>query len=424
MKRALLLPLLYLAIAPQAVAENPIAMDEAVTDTLMTPLYLAPRLPLKAVKSNSLYHRLRDDIDCASLPGTTFMIIRSALGVPMTTHHRSLQPGTTEHNTVFEDYGRFAPGLLLYGMKACGVESATPWSEMLTAHAISGVITVGATYLLKNTIHEVRPHRTDSKSFSSGHSAIAFMMATMLDKEYGNLSPFFKYGGYAVATGVSYSLYRRKIHWTHDVIGGAAIGYLSTQLGYALKNQLFHRPYEEKRRFPYLYAVNALRVSVNSGMVSTYHTHTFRNNDLYSLGTGYNLSLEVRKEMGTLVGLGGELSYKTLPYRINGQVQESTLKGLYGSLKPVLILPLDRRFSMELTGRVGINRYFKSHPDALHTLGSTTACHYGAGLSLKWHPDYHKSYGIVVDYTNEGPYTEGASRFRTLGIGAGISLTF
>lgn len=423
MKRTLLLSFFFLSGIRGAVAGTQASLQEMV-DTLPLTFRLGANLPLKAVPSNSLYHRLRDDVDCASLPGTAFMVVRSALAIPMTSHHLSLLPGAEEHYTVFEDYGRLAPGALLYGMKICGVESASPWGEMLTAHALSGAITIGATYLLKNTLNEVRPHRTNRESFSSGHSAIAFMMATMLDKEYGALSPVFKYGGYAVATGVSYSLYRRKMHWTNDVIGGAAIGYLSTQLGYALKNQLFGRPYEERRRFPYVYAVDALRVSVNTGMVCTYGTQTFRDNDLYSLGTGYNLAVEVRKEWGTRVGLGGEVSYKTLPYRINGEVQENTLKGLYGTLKPCVIFPFDRHVSMELSGRLGVNRFYKSSVDDGHAIGGTTACHYGGGIALKWAPDFRKSYGIVIDYTNEGSYTEGSSRFHTLSIGAGISLTF
>jgi membrane-associated phospholipid phosphatase len=420
MKRSLFLSLLGFLLTTAAAAE------ETVTDSVphLPATWMGWNLPLKAVESSTLGRRLRDDITCTPLREVTFMVVRSALSVPMTTHHQTLLPGATEHYTAFEDYGRFAPAALLYGMKLGGVESASPWGEMLTAHALSGAFTVGLTYLLKSTVNEVRPHRTDRESFTSGHSAIAFMTATMLDKEYGDLSPFLKYGGYVVATGVSYSLYHRKMHWTNDVIGGAAIGYLSTQLGYALKNQLFGKPYEQRRKLLNIYVENALRVSVNTGMVCTYGTRTFSNNDLIRLGTGYNLSLEVRKEMGTRIGLGGEVSYKTLPYRINGEIQSETMKGLYGTLKPCVIFPLGHRFSMELTGRLGVNHYYESHPDDAHTLGGRTAGHYGAGVAFKWVQDFRKSYGIVVDYTNEGSYTEGASRFHTLGIGAGISLVF
>ncbi len=417
MRRLLLLPLLCLFTTVDAAAEP------EVIDSLMTFRW---QPPLKAVESSTLGRRLREDVTCSTqLREATFMVVRSALSVPMTTHHQPLLPGATEHYTAFEDYGRFAPAALLYGMKLGGVESASStWGEMLTAHALSGALTVGLTYLLKSTVDEVRPHRTDRASFTSGHSAIAFMTATMLEKEYGELSPLLKYGGYVVATGVSYSLYRRKMHWTNDLFGGAAIGYLSTQLGYALKNQLFSRPYEQRRGWSNIYVEDALRVSVNTGMVCTYGTRVYRGNDLYSLGTGYNLSLELRKEMGTRVGLGGEISYKTLPYRINGEIQSETMKGLYGSLKPCVIFPFNRQFSMELTGKLGINHFYESRSDASHVIGGRTTGHYGAGIALKWAQDFRKSYGIVIDYTNEGSYTESGSRFHTLGIGAGISLTF
>ena len=76
-------------------------------------------------------------------------------------------------------------------------------------------------------------------SFPSGHTATAFMTATMLHKEYGWRSPWFSIGGYTAAavTGVSRILNNR--HWLSDVIAGGAIGIGSVHLGYFITDCIF-----------------------------------------------------------------------------------------------------------------------------------------------------------------------------------------
>jgi membrane-associated phospholipid phosphatase len=96
----------------------------------------------------------------------------------------------------------------------------------------SAALAMGVTYALKFTIDEKRPNG-DNQSFPSAHASISFASAEFVRKRYG-----WDYGipAYVVATFVAYSRVESKQHYTHDVIGGAAIGIVSSYL--------FTRPYK------------------------------------------------------------------------------------------------------------------------------------------------------------------------------------
>lgn len=84
-----------------------------------------------------------------------------------------------------------------------------------------------------------RPDGSSRTSFPSGHTATAFMTATMLRHEYGHLSPWIGIGGYTVATGTGLMRMANNKHWLSDVLTGAGIGILSTEVGYYLGDLLF-----------------------------------------------------------------------------------------------------------------------------------------------------------------------------------------
>lgn len=137
-----------------------------------------------------------------------------------------------------DDYTQYVPAALLLGIKACGYEGQSSWGQMLTADAFSVASMVIVAKGLKHTINRIRPDGGQG-SFPSGHSATAFMTATMLHKEYGWRSQWWSFGGYALAafTGVSRMMNDR--HWMSDVATGAAIGIGSVHLGYYLSGLIF-----------------------------------------------------------------------------------------------------------------------------------------------------------------------------------------
>lgn len=139
----------------------------------------------------------------------------------------------------YDDYLQYAPAGLMVGMKAFGVRGRSSWGRMLVSDAFSaGLMAVGVNSL-KYSCRVMRPDGSSRNSFPSGHTATAFMTATMLHKEYGHLSPWYSIGGYTVATltGVTRQLNNR--HWMSDIMVGAGIGILATELGYFLADLIF-----------------------------------------------------------------------------------------------------------------------------------------------------------------------------------------
>ena len=139
----------------------------------------------------------------------------------------------------YDDWLQYGPAALMVGLKVSGYESRSSWGRML----VSDVMSVGAMAVtvngLKYTIRRIRPDGSRRNSFPSGHTATAFMTATMLHKEYGWRSPWFSIGGYTAAavTGVSRLLNNK--HWMTDVVAGAAIGIGSVHLGYFITDLMF-----------------------------------------------------------------------------------------------------------------------------------------------------------------------------------------
>jgi hypothetical protein len=93
---------------------------------------------------------------------------------------------------------------------------------------------------IKNTAKEMRPDGSTANSWPSGHTATAFVGATLLHKEYGlTRSPWFSVAGYGVATATGVMRVLNNRHWISDVLSGAGIGMVSGELGYALCDLLF-----------------------------------------------------------------------------------------------------------------------------------------------------------------------------------------
>ena len=105
----------------------------------------------------------------------------------------------------YDDYLQYAPAAVMVGMKACGYKSRSSWGRMLVSDAFSAAIMAGAVNGIKYSVGRLRPDGSRYNSFPSGHTATAFMTASMLHKEYGWRSPWFSIGGYTAAavTGVS-----------------------------------------------------------------------------------------------------------------------------------------------------------------------------------------------------------------------------
>ena len=81
------------------------------------------------------------------------------------------------------DYLQYSPAAVMLILKAAGLESRNDWPRMITADGASVVIQAAVTNAVKYTLKRERPDGRAHNSYPSGHTATAFMCATMLHKE-------------------------------------------------------------------------------------------------------------------------------------------------------------------------------------------------------------------------------------------------
>lgn len=136
---------------------------------------------------------------------------------------------------------RLGDGFLyvLFGGLAALLEERTGL-EFLLVGLIAFAVELPLYILLKNTIRRVRPcssgngcvkaviEPSDQFSFPSGHSAAAFVFATVLAHFY----PAFALPAYFVAALIGFSRIMLGVHYPTDIIAGAALGVICAELAF------------------------------------------------------------------------------------------------------------------------------------------------------------------------------------------------
>ena len=146
----------------------------------------------------------------------------------------------TDFKTGIDDYTQFFGPAMTVGLKLGGYEGRSDWPRLLASAGMSYAIMAVLVNGIKNTAKEMRPDGSSANSWPSGHTATAFVGATLLHKEYGlTRSPWWSVAGYGVATATGVMRVLNNRHWISDVMSGAGIGIMSTELGYALCDLMF-----------------------------------------------------------------------------------------------------------------------------------------------------------------------------------------
>ena len=132
--------------------------------------------------------------------------------------------------TKAENWIQYAPLAAYMGLGACGVGDHSFLEHFFTAGTawtVEAVLVNG----LKYTLCEMRPNLSARNSFPSGHTATAFLGAELVRLEYGAWAGA---GAYTVATLTAVMRVYNNWHWFNDLLGGAAIGIVSANIGYWL----------------------------------------------------------------------------------------------------------------------------------------------------------------------------------------------
>jgi membrane-associated phospholipid phosphatase len=139
----------------------------------------------------------------------------------------------------FDDYLQYAPAATVYGLKLAGVKGRNNIGRATLSYGTSLAIMAILVNSIKYTAKVERPDGSKNNSFPSGHAAMAFTNASFLHKEYGMVNPAYSIAGYgsAAITGLGRNLNNR--HWVPDILAGAGIGIISTELGYFFIDKIY-----------------------------------------------------------------------------------------------------------------------------------------------------------------------------------------
>lgn len=137
-------------------------------------------------------------------------------------------------STHIDNYLQFSPAVALIGLNLLDIKGKNTIINETYTYGISSFLLLGIVQGTKHFVKEQRPDGSAFNSFPSGHTATAFAAAELLRTEYWDRSPWIGIAGYAAATSVGILRVYNNRHWASDVLAGAAIGFLSTRVAYAV----------------------------------------------------------------------------------------------------------------------------------------------------------------------------------------------
>ncbi|MCC2545358.1 phosphatase PAP2 family protein [Hymenobacter sp. BT175] len=146
--------------------------------------------------------------------------------------HRDIRRLFPTYRTRLDDILIFAPYAELGIVTLAGVESRDDRINTALVVLKAEAIMLSSTYAVKYLTKNIRPDSTDYESFPSGHTAQAFLAASIVHTEFRDKSQWYGVGAYAIATSVAALRMINNKHWQSDVVAGAGFGILSAHLAY------------------------------------------------------------------------------------------------------------------------------------------------------------------------------------------------
>jgi len=146
-----------------------------------------------------------------------------------------------------DDFLLFIPSLTMYTADLLKIKSKNTVFDQTKYLTISLLVNNVITFGLKNISNEERPNGENYQSFPSGHTSNAFVMATVLHHEFIDSNKWLAYSGYLFATTTGVLRVLNNAHWVSDVLVGAGLGIIVTDLIYRLEPLKNWNPFNREK---------------------------------------------------------------------------------------------------------------------------------------------------------------------------------
>jgi membrane-associated phospholipid phosphatase len=148
-----------------------------------------------------------------------------------------------DYRNHIDDFLQWAPYLEIPVVLLAGVESHNDRLNLGLVIVKSELIMLSSVYVVKTLAGVERPDGSDKLSFPSGHTAQAFLAASIVHTEFRDKSQWYGIGAYTLATSVAAFRMINNKHWESDVVAGAGFGILSAHVAYLThRNRWGHKP--------------------------------------------------------------------------------------------------------------------------------------------------------------------------------------
>lgn len=333
---------------------------------------------------------------------------------------------TSNFNNSADDYLQYSPYVVLLGMKAAGVESRYTWERTLGYHATSIAFLLGLTQIPKYTINRERPDGNANNSFPSGHTATAFMGATLLQHEYGHISPWISIGGYAAATATGVMRVANDRHWASDVVAGAGIGIISAELGLFLSDLIF------KNRGLNSLAQNNNIIQYEPNSPSFLGVNIGQTISRVKYGNSISFEKDVVSGIegawfcNSYIGVGAILEAGYSTFMLKGDSVNNKLSLTNTSIGAYFNLPLIRWFSISSKALICYTNYGSTTAYNGETTERCGGLGFGSGIGLNFNIRHNVGYIINCNYNLKPSHIQSAAKgnVNTLTIAAGICARF
>lgn len=302
-------------------------------------------------------------------------------------------------NRHLDDYMQYAPAVAMLGLKASGVQSRSSWGRLLVSDAFSALLMGATVNTLKQTTNVERPDGSNRHSFPSGHTATAFMTATMLNKEYGHKSPWIGIGAYSVATATGLMRMANNKHWLSDVLTGAGIGILSTEAGYYIADLIFN----DKGIHYYDIADNCsvddapTFVGLYLGLNAMPGNYSLPGNSSLQFSSGSTAGLEGAYFFNPYIGVGGRLAVSNNAVIYKGHALDETLDMFLVHAGAYFSYPIMSRLLIGSKALVGMS-FCNQMKTSEYAIGKNCGAGLGTGVSLTFRARSNLGIRMFADY--------------------------
>lgn len=220
-------------ISPLGPAVDPLDASRVPTQTQQTEESKKPPTPAHT-GIHALFSGLADDVKhLPSRPNVYIAAIGGGLAAGVHPVDTTLNERLLSHDTLVTNIWKpghivgndfvqmgLALSTFTYGRLTDAPKASHFGMDLLRAQIIAGALTEG----IKYAVGRERPNHTGDPAFPSGHAALTFATATVIERHLG-----WKMAGlgYAVAAYVSTSRLHDNVHYASDVVFGAAVGTIS-----------------------------------------------------------------------------------------------------------------------------------------------------------------------------------------------------